>query len=182
MLTLVESNAIDVITLSEVKAHLRLDTDVEDDLLNNLISAATNLVEEYLGKTLIKKTWRLVDEGVDVDGLLEITLPRGPLLKVLAVQRVLPNDTFMNIRFTVQNHYAKPIIVCRPFDLVSVLYEAGYGYYPKEVPSPIRQALLTLVSFFYENRSGQMALPPLVKTLLSPFTAIQIYTHPKPKF
>eukprot|EP01035_Chromulina_nebulosa_P020363 gene20363-26429_t len=159
----------DTITLPEVKAHLRLDTDVEDDLLNNLVLAATNLVEDYLGKTLIKKTWRLVDEGIHTDGLCELALPRGPLLKVLVVQRILPNDTYVNARFTVKNYFAQPIIVFKVEGPVSIIYEAGYGYYPKEVPAPIRQALLTLVAHFYDSRAGQMILSPLVKTLLSPF-------------
>lgn len=168
MLTLLESNAIEPITLTEVKAHLRLDTDVEDDLLNGLITAAANLVEEYLGKTLIKKVWRLQDTGVEVNDMHEIVLSHGPLLKVISVQRILPNDVYMNTRFAVKNYFAKPIVVFKSQFPVSVIYEAGYGYYPKDVPAPIRQALLTLVAHFYDSRGGQMVMSPLVKTLLSP--------------
>jgi uncharacterized phiE125 gp8 family phage protein len=172
MLTLLESNAIEPITLTEVKAHLRLDTEVEDDLLNGLITAATNLVEEYLGKTLIKKTWRLEEMGVDVNGMHEIVLQRGPLLKMINVQRILPNGTYVNTRFAIKNHFAKPIVTFKSHVPVAVVYEAGYGYYPKDIPAPIRQALLTLVSHFYDNRGGQMGMSPLVQTLLSPYKRI----------
>ena len=169
MLTLLESHAIEPITLTEVKGHLRLDTDAEDDLLTGLIAAATNLVEEYIGKTLIKKVWRLHGIGVEVNDVHELALPNGPLLKIISVQRILPNDVYMNIRFAVKNYFAKPIVVFKSYLPVSVAYEAGYGYYPKDVPAPIRQALLTLVAHFYDSRGGQMGMSPLVKTLLSPY-------------
>jgi len=175
MLTLLESHAIEPITLTEVKAHLRLDTDAEDDLLNGLVAAATNLVEEYLGKTLIKKTWRLHELGVDVNGVHEISLPHGPLLKVISVQRVLPNDVYVNTRFAVKNYFARPIVAFRSQHPVSIIYEAGYGYYPKDVPAPIRQALLTLVAHFYDSRGGQIGMSPLVKTLLSPYIRAQVF-------
>jgi uncharacterized phiE125 gp8 family phage protein len=178
MITLVESNAIEPITLPEVKAHLRLDTDAEDDLLNSLVAAATNLVEEYIDKTLIKKIWRFADDGVEVGPFCELVLPKGPLLKVLAVHRLLPNDGYATIRYTVKNHFARPIIVyTTPSSIsgpVSVLYEAGYGHYPKDVPPPIRQALLTLVAHFYDSRAGQISLSPLVKTLLNPYKHVGI--------
>jgi hypothetical protein len=47
--------------------------------------------------------------------------------------------------------------------------EAGFGLVPKHVPAAIRQALIMMVVHFYENRSGVMEIPTLVKTLLAPF-------------
>lgn len=172
MLTLLESNAIEPITLTEVKAHLRLDTDDEDDLLNGLITAASNLVEEYLGKTLIKKVWCLQGSAVDVNGMCEIEIPNSPLLKVICVEQILPNDTRRNIRFSVKNYFVKPVVSFRSQTPVLVTFEAGYGFYPKDVPAPIRQALLTLVAHFYDSRGGQMTMSPLVKTLLSPYKQV----------
>lgn len=172
MLTLLESNAIEPITLTEVKAHLRLDTDDEDDLLNGLITASSNLVEEYLGKTLIKKVWRLQEVGIDVNGMCEIEIPNGPLLKVICVEQILPNDTFRTIRFAVKNYFSKPVVAFKSQTPVSIIFEAGYGFYPKDVPAPIRHALLTLVAHFYDSRGGQMTMSPLVKTLLSPYKQV----------
>lgn len=172
---LLETNAIEPISLTDVKAHLRLDTDDEDDVLTGLIAASTNLVEEYLGKTLIKKLWRIEEIGIEVDSVHEIVLPRGPLLKVLMVQRVMPNDGYINIRYAVKNHFSKPIIAFKSHLPVSVTYEAGYGYYPKDIPPPIRHALLTLVAHFYENRNGQLKMSELAKTLLLPYKHVQVY-------
>lgn len=42
----------EVVSLKEVKAHLRLDSLEEDDYLNSLILVAIDYVEQYLGKSL----------------------------------------------------------------------------------------------------------------------------------
>ena len=55
MLTLLEPSGIDVVSLAEVKAHLRLDQPYEDDYLQTLIQSATEHVEQYLGRSLIAK-------------------------------------------------------------------------------------------------------------------------------
>lgn len=80
MLTLLKDSEIDVVSLAEVKAHLRLDH-AEDDYLTTLIKSATNYVENYLGKTLISKTWRVIKQFNEEKGLglQEVILPYPPL-------------------------------------------------------------------------------------------------------
>ncbi|MBY0281716.1 MAG: head-tail connector protein [Alphaproteobacteria bacterium] len=43
---------MEVVSLKEVKTHLRLDSTHEDDYLKSLIAAATDYVEKYLDKSL----------------------------------------------------------------------------------------------------------------------------------
>ncbi len=174
MLTLLESSEIEPITLTEVKAHLRLDTDVDDDLLGGLIAASTNMVEEYLGKTLIKKTWRLAVNSLG-DAQQQIKLPRCPLIEILSVSRLQPNGTSHPIRrYSVDLYNLRPTLLCYSTQSVEVVYEAGFGLVPKHVPAAIRQALIMLAVHFYENRSGAMEIPMLVKTLLAPFKNVTV--------
>ena len=42
---------------------------------------------------------------------------------------------------------------------------------PTEVPTPVKQAQLLLISHFYEQRSGE-TIPPVVYVLLSPYRNI----------
>lgn len=42
----------DIVTLTEVKAHLRLDTLEEDEYLSFLITAAVDYIQQYLGRPL----------------------------------------------------------------------------------------------------------------------------------
>lgn len=174
MLTLLESSEIEPITLTEVKAHLRLDTDSEDDLLNGLIAAATNMVEAYLGKSLIKKTWRFVINSTG-DGMQGIELPRCPLIEVLSVSRLQPNGISHAIkRYTLDPYTLRPTVLCYSLQPIEVIYDAGFGLLPKHIPASIRQALIMLVVHFYENRGGVMEIPTLVKTLLAPFNDVTV--------
>lgn len=51
--------AVEPVTLSELKAHLRIDDSGEDDYLFNLIAEARAEIEEASGMALIRQKWRL---------------------------------------------------------------------------------------------------------------------------
>lgn len=50
---------VEPVTLAEAKAHLRVDSEAEDDLILSLISAAREWVEVYLDRTLITTQWTM---------------------------------------------------------------------------------------------------------------------------
>ena len=45
-------------------------------------------------------------------------------------------------------------VILRPFQGVEIDYVAGYGADPAEVPATLRQALLLLVAYWFENRDA----------------------------
>ena len=55
--------AAEPVTLAEVKNHLRIAHDSENDLLQGLIRAAREDLERATGMALIDQTWRLVLDG-----------------------------------------------------------------------------------------------------------------------
>lgn len=50
--------ASQIITVSDAKLHLRIDTTAEDSYVSALIDAATNAIEAYTHRSLITQTWR----------------------------------------------------------------------------------------------------------------------------
>jgi uncharacterized phiE125 gp8 family phage protein len=181
MLTLLKGSEIDVLSLAEVKAHLRLDHASEDDYLHTLIQATTVSVENYLGKSLISKTWKLVwhlPQG-EVTELVKIFLPHPPLLEVVSVNKVFANDRKQQIkRYFLDMSYSLPKLVCASsYEPIEITYRAGYGDYPKHVPASIRQAILLKIADFYENRTTSCYEKTsnqenLFKELLAPYRQI----------
>ena len=59
--------------------------------------------------------------------------------------------------------------------LIAVAREHAENYLnaslPTEVPTPVKQAQLLLISHFYEQRSGE-TIPPVVYALLAPYRNI----------
>lgn len=95
----------DPVTLVEAKAHLRIDTDTEDDLITSLITSATRWAEDYCDRTFCLTQWTMrldsfygpvgspVQFGLKADGNniegrqgtvpnLDIELPRPPIVNV----------------------------------------------------------------------------------------------------
>ncbi len=58
-LELVTAPAAPVLTTSEAKSYLRVDSSTDDTLIDSLVAAATYKVEFYLNKKLITQTWKM---------------------------------------------------------------------------------------------------------------------------
>ncbi len=183
MLTLLEPSGIDVVSLAEVKAHLRLDQPYEDDYLQTLIQSATEHVEQYLGRSLIAKTWHFVWKNnlSQENDLVSIPLPCPPLLEILSIEKVVRHNRKSPIkRYLLEYQGPQPKITfgtCA--ENIEITYKAGYGQYPKHVPSSIRQAILLKIADFYENRvstaldSDEKSIS-LFKKILSPYRMMSL--------
>ena len=104
-LTLVTAPASEPVSLTEAKAHLRLDSADDDSLITALIRSARETAEAHMRRALVSQTWRLsldrfpaalqpwwdgVREIADMPGDMSgdggvIELPRPPLVSVTSV-------------------------------------------------------------------------------------------------
>tara|TARA_R110002096_G_scaffold246771_2_gene439141 strand:+ start:450 stop:1079 length:630 start_codon:yes stop_codon:yes gene_type:complete len=57
--SLVTAPSIEPVTLTEAKAHLRVETTADDTLLTSLIKSSRQMAEAYTGITFIDTTWKL---------------------------------------------------------------------------------------------------------------------------
>jgi len=162
------------ITLNEVKAHLRIDGDEENELLSALITTAREMAEEYTRRSLVQQEWEL--------GIQELTtkvyLPRSPVREItyFAVDgQELGTDSYLLIG---QEIFCtkKPLKAVMP-DGIVIRYTAGFD--ADNIPEAIKRAILMLVGHLYENREGQppengYSLPPTVKVILRPYRAVML--------
>jgi len=59
--------------------------------------------------------------------------------------------------------------------LIEVVYQAGFGIYPKHIPAPIKHALLQIIAELYENRGGEpIEKSNFYKDLLEPYRVKEI--------
>lgn len=167
MITLVTPPATDVLTLTEAKNHLRVDTIDDDALILAEIRGATGWAEEYLGRQLVTATWRLTLDGWPTGS--EILLPRPPVISVTSVvyekadgtQGTMPaGDYFLDAaaepgRLILAEGASWPGSTLRKAAAVAVTYQAGYGD-PAAVPAGIKVGLKTLIGSLYENRESEV--------------------------
>jgi uncharacterized phiE125 gp8 family phage protein len=74
-----------IITVAELKSHLRVDFDDDDDLMSDLVVAAQAHIEgpEGIGLALAPSTWRLSLDGFPSDQV--IAIPLGPVTAVTGI-------------------------------------------------------------------------------------------------
>ena len=173
-LVLVVPPAATPITLSEAKAQARVTHDDEDLLIQHYIDAATAWLDGpsgVLGRCLVTQTWRA--ELAAVTGPIRLPFP----------DTVISSAVFTDAEggelihaFELQDK--RPLLrlrsgLGRP---AAITFTAGYGA-PAHVPAAIRQAMLLLVTQWYEHRQVTgtgTALPFAVEALLAPYRRIRL--------
>ena len=155
-----------VLTLAEIKAHVRVDTSDEDTFLTNLGAAANEHLDGWdglLGKALITQTWR-----ADFDkfpGVRRIGLPIGPVQTVVVKYSDSDNaeQTWASSKYAVHEDNSEPFLwldqgqdswpaTYDRRDAVRIETVVGYGAASTNIPEPIRQAMLLMVGDAYRNR------------------------------
>jgi len=126
----------DPVSLTEAKLHLRVDSSADDELIRNLVHAATVWCERYEGRAYCVQTITAkMDKWTD-----EIVLPVAPLLKVDSVSYIdtagttqTLASTFYNVdttrepgRITLAYQKTWPALYAVP-DAITIVYKVGYA-------------------------------------------------------
>jgi uncharacterized phiE125 gp8 family phage protein len=171
------------LTLAQVKVHLRIDQNAEDDFLTSLIAVARQHLERTTGLVLISQTLRLYLDGWPDTGLIEIA--RGPVQAVTDAR--IYDDDGVEITVDLGGHVldgsARPARLWlrsrpspgRPMNGVEIDFTAGFGEAATDVPDTLKRAMLTHIAAMYEFRSAvsvdqqPAAVPDGYDRLIAPF-------------
>lgn len=160
------------ITLSDAKAHCRIDTTDEDSLVTALITAARRLIESRTQRSLLNTQWDFyADAFPGSTGALK--LPRTPLSAVSFVRGHTSTGGTTDLstagyyvdtasepgRVVLLDGYSWPSSL-RNGNGCQVRFTAGYSTAGENVPEPLRQATRLLVAHLYENREAVQVLAP----------------------
>lgn len=177
-LTLITPATAWPVTLDQAKAHCRVESGDEDDLLTGLIAAAAGHIEDYSGRAIGSQTWELsLDQFSPA-----ILLSKGPVSAIISVKYVdlagvlqtaspllYSADLISDPQWVVLNGDSSWPVTLDTVNAVTIRFTTGYA----EVPAAIRQACLLLIGHWYANREavnvGNVAtqLPLAVEYLLA---------------
>jgi len=148
-----KSKALYPISLAEAKRHLRVDVDFrdDDDYIENLITAATTLAENYINKDIAKttNTLRIYDFSSDYLEVYE-----GNYISIIDV--VDSNDASIGTLDYILNHDNSFIVEWTDTittDPITLTYYTGYD----ECPVLIKQAILTKIGDLYDSARSNFA-------------------------
>ncbi len=177
---------LEPIDLAYAKLFMRVDGTAEDALIETLIKTTRHQVENSIGRTLIRRSY-IYRTSVPHDRRL--CLPRPPLVSVSRVTLVAENDQAIDIPqgdYSVStkkqpgeirlNSGKKWTDYLAEFSVLEVEFEAGYGDTPDDIPLPLRQAIVLLLTHAFEFRetSEAPAIPIIVEALLAPYRVVRL--------
>jgi len=157
---LITGPALEPVSLADVKAHLRIEQDEDDALLAAAIASARIHVEVATRRALIRQNWRVYLDEWPKGRAIE--LPVAPVISVNAVTfyDIVGAPTLWdaaNWRLEAMANPARLVAKVRPAPAlydngIEIEVTAGYGVSSIDVPAPLRQAILILVTHWYEHR------------------------------
>ena len=154
--------AFEPVTVAEVKEHLRIAHDSEDVLIQGLIRAARQELEQATGTALATQSWRLVlDDWPDGD---LIFLRRTPVREIHSITvfdtdgagSVLPPEDYQLDGFSSPSRlYLRE----RPapgltLNGIEIDFLAGFGEAATDIPDLLKRAILILIAHWYEFRGA----------------------------
>ena len=153
--------AAEPVTLADVKAHLRIAHDSEDDLLGGLIRAAREDLERATGIALIDQSWRLALDAWPSQGCALLAL--HPVREILSVTAygtegeaaLLDPASYQldTLSRPARLHFETRPAPLRIFNGIEIDFAAGFGEAGTDVPDMLKRAILLLVGHWYEFRT-----------------------------
>ncbi len=181
---------VEPISVTEVKAFLKLDHDADDSLITDLIIAARLYCEQVTGRSFIMRQYQYMLDQWPNEKLQILSLPKPPLLDVVSihyydekeVRQLYPAEYYYSDavstpgRLVLKSNVTPPITY-RKAAAIEITYHAGYGHVATDVPAPLRQAILRLTAYLYEHRDMHDRMQDAmqmsgVMMLLSPYKMV----------
>lgn len=182
-LVLVDNPATKVVSVTDIKAQLRIDSSDEDTLLGYYIDAATDMAENYCNRHFITHQYKLYfNEQVNKASLIfpNCTLEEAGSNK--PVNWIDANDAAQSSDKAYIDAFSNPSLVYLSSDFPGTTlkdnaantfyfwFNTGYGAASADVPEAIKQAIKLIVAdmyYFREDRKRQF--PMASQILLQPY-------------
>lgn len=179
------------VSLAQMKAHLRVEDEAEDGLIEALIVAARVHVESLTSRALLAQTWRVVLDGWPASGA--IRLPVSPMITLTEIRGYDADGGEHQIgtaQFLSDGQASPARLICpatvegapvlRERMGIEIDYVAGFGTAPEDVPADLVQSLKTLAAYWYENRDSVLvsgagaAVPAGFERLVSAYRRVRL--------
>jgi len=174
-LTLTAEPGTEPLSITDAKAHLRIDTTDEDAYIDCLIIASRQFAETFMKRSIIDQTWTLfLDRFPSDDQCIQLPNPRlSSVASVKYNQEVDGLQVVFDAAKYIVDVNREPGRIALAFDqiwpdtrrqinAVEIEFVAGYGESDEDVPDEIRHAIKIMVSHLFEVRE-----PVIVGTIVS---------------
>lgn len=157
--------ALEPVSIHDLKAQARIDTDAETGLIYDYILTARQYAEEETQRSFLTQTWQETLDSGFPDGVIE--LHRGPVQSITSITYVDSDGATQTLSSSVYQtdlNADPPVITLAHGQSwpatrsqranVTITYVTGYGDDVVDIPAPIRQAIQMLAAALYQRREA----------------------------
>ncbi len=174
---------VEPISVAQARQQCRIDDDLtaEDDLLEDYIKAARELVERETKQVLVESTYEIFLNEWPCEG--KVSLPIGPIIAINSFEYINSDGAYVPIEadsyypclldeppYLIYGSGGWPAVNCRP-GAIRIEVRAGYAGAGSpadatNVPHTAKQAIKMLVAHWYENRESVATDTRMIPTLM----------------
>ncbi|MDR1289113.1 MAG: head-tail connector protein [Holosporales bacterium] len=172
---IIESPKFQIIELAELKWHLRIEHDYEDEYLNKNIEMATSIIESYIERPIIKKKYKYLSHCDDKDRPFRIELPVRDVDLILSVKQKLPNGSRRKVTFSVDTDRDRTFILINEAKYpIEIKYTAGLIERSHDVPGDLRYATLQVAKNIYSCHDEDVLASDCIKDVIDKYKRVTI--------
>ncbi len=157
-----------ILDLSILKQHLRIEHDHEDAYLKEVISMATDILEKNIEKPILKKTYRYIFYNDEYANTKRIPIPVSHVTSIISVQKILNENERESIKYTVENNRDKTYVITNGTKyLIEITYIAGITDNAEEIPKDLQFAVLQIAKNIYECAEEDVLESKYIKHIIN---------------
>ncbi|MDR1476489.1 MAG: head-tail connector protein [Holosporales bacterium] len=167
---IVEAAKFPVIGLAELKWHLRIEHDHEDEYLIKNIEMATSMLENHIECSIIKKKYKFVIHCEKEGSPGRIALPMREVDDILSVKQKLSSDNLKSISFSIDTDRDRTFVLINDTKFpIEIEYTAGAIEQAHEIPGDLRYAVLQIAKNIYSCRDEDILESIYVKNIINKY-------------
>lgn len=157
---LLAETGAELLTLAEIKEHLRISGADYDAILTPLIKTSRLIGEKITGRDFIAKTWKTYLDAFPNSNCQGIEIRKSKLATIQSIQYYDSNNTLQTLSasdyyITDEASYSSIYLNCdKSFpntyckkQAVIITFTTGYPNFPQD----LKQAMLSVCAYFFEN-------------------------------
>ena len=168
----VNLSPMQLVSLTALKAHMRISTKTEDALIKDLQLAAYDWVEQFTGRSLLTTEWKFTTTSLKAGSEVRHALPFPSLLGIESVNHVFSNiKKEKTKKYTMEFRHGVEYICMLSMGVpIEIIYNAGFGPHPQFVPEAFHHAIKVLVALWFDEREGLgCCIPATIEAILRPY-------------
>lgn len=144
----ITNTSVEPISLADAKAHLRVDFDDDDAIIQRMITMCRLRIENYCNISIVSKQVTATIDLQDMFLYVKLELPMGPVVDIVSFKDYSGNDIDASFYRVIGAQFKYLTATKKPLDSAVIVYTTGYSV----VPYDLILAILNELSFRYENR------------------------------